>query len=66
MRRWLRTAPETDSSYKLSSSHPTLTPGIFTVYCPHSVCYGFEILIKCDSPRHPFQIFKTRSQSRLG
>ena len=55
-----RTAPETDKCRKRSSSHPTLTPGIFTVYCPHSVCYGFEMLTECESPCHPFQIFKTR------
>ena len=24
------------------------------------MCYGFEILQQCESPRHPFQIFKTR------
>ena len=34
-----RTAPKTDKCRKRNSSHPTLTPGIFTVYCPHSVCY---------------------------
>ncbi len=26
----------------------------------HGVCYGFEVLRECESPRHPFQIFKTR------
>ena len=45
---------------KKSIGHPTPTPGIFTIYCPHGVCYGFEILQECGSPRHPFQIFKTR------
>ena len=54
------TVSETDICYKRSSRHPTLTPGIFTIYCPHAVCYGFEILTECESPRHPFQIFKTR------
>ena len=27
---------------------------------PHAVCYGFEILTQCESPCHPFLIFKTR------
>ena len=35
-------------------------PGIFTLYCPYSVCYGFEMLTKRESPCHPFEIFKTR------
>ena len=39
---------------------PTLSPGIFTIYCEHGVCYGFEVLQTCESPKHPFQIFKTR------
>ena len=26
----------------------------------HGVCYGFEVLQTCESPKHPFHIFKTR------
>ena len=54
-----RIAAGSDVCNKTSSKHPTLTPGIFTVYCPHTICYGFEVLKECESPRHPFQIFKT-------
>ena len=39
---------------------PTLSPGIFMIYCEHGVYYGFEVLQTCESPKHPFQIFKTR------
>jgi len=48
-----QTAPETDNCHKC---HSTLTPGIFILYCPHSVCYGFEMLTKCESPRHPSKL----------
>ena len=49
-----------DSCRKYASSHPTLTPGIFTVYCPHAICYGFKVMRSHESPRHPFEIFLTR------
>ena len=39
-----------------------LTPGIFTLYCPHSICYGFEVMQTCKLPRHPFQIFTFQLQ----
>ena len=53
-------ASDRDTCRKNSYGHPTLSPGIFTVYCEHGVCYGFEILQKCESPQHPFRIFKSR------
>lgn len=45
---------------KESYGHPSLSPGIFTIFCQHGVCYGFEAMVSNESPRHPFQIFKTR------
>ena len=51
-----------DDCRKKSYGHPTLTPGIFTVYCAHGICYGFDILRSCESSRHPFEIFTTRFQ----
>ena len=45
---------------KASYGHPTLTPGIFTVYCPHGICFGFEVMQRCESPRVPFKIFTSR------
>ena len=38
----------------------TLTPGIFTIYCIHGVCYGFEMMRRCESPRVPFSIFTSQ------
>ena len=35
-------------------------PGIFTVYCPHGVCYEFEVMCRCESPKVPFDIFTPR------
>ena len=51
------TPRELDDCRKASYGHPSLTPGVFTVYCPHGVCYGFEIMQQCESPKHPFTIF---------
>ena len=51
---------QNDSCRKYASHHPTLTPGIFTLYCPHGICYGFEVMRSHESPRIPFQIFLTR------
>jgi len=44
-----------DSCRKLSYCHPSLSPGIF---CPHGICYGCEVIQSCESPRHPFEIFR--------
>ena len=46
-----------DACRKASYGHPTLTRGIFTIYCQHGVCYGFQAMRSCESPRHPFDIF---------
>ena len=54
---------EQDACRKYSSNHPTLTPGIFTIYCPHGVCCGFEVMKTHESPKHPFEIFLTRFES---
>ena len=55
-----RQANAGDDCRKRSYGHPTLTPGIFTIFCPHGICYGFDVLRSCESPRHPFEIFTTR------
>ncbi|KAI8487262.1 hypothetical protein Bbelb_350600 [Branchiostoma belcheri] len=52
-----------DGCRKESYGQPTLTPGLFTIFCPHGVCYGFEAMRSCESPHHPFQIFRTRFQT---
>ena len=52
-----------DNCRKASYSHPIPAPGIFTVYCPHRVCYGFEVMQGCESPKVPFDIFTSRFHS---
>ena len=51
---------DTKGCRKESYKHPKLTPGIFTVFCPHGICYGFQAMTSCESPKVPFMIFKTR------
>ncbi|KAI8522148.1 hypothetical protein Bbelb_019020 [Branchiostoma belcheri] len=50
----------TGSCLKESNGHPSLTPGIFNMFCRHGVCYGFDCMTSCESPRHPFEIFRNR------
>ena len=45
-----------DACRKYSSTHPTLTPGIFTIYCEHGICCGFEVIQSHESPKRPFNI----------
>ena len=54
-----------DACRKASYGHPTLSPGTFTIYCQHGVCYGFQAMRSCESPRHPFDIFTYRFNSPL-
>ena len=49
-----------DACRKYSSNHTTLTPGIFTLFCRHGICYGFQVMESHESPRHPFEIFLCR------
>ena len=46
-----------DACRKYSSNHPTLTPGIFAIYCPHGVCCGFKVMKTHESPKHPLDLF---------
>lgn len=48
------------SCKKTGARHPSLLPGIFTVFCPHGVCYGFEVMVTAESPNVPFTFLKTR------
>jgi len=51
---------EPNECRKYAGHHPVLTPGISTTFCPHGICYGFEIMASHKSPCHPFQIFRSR------
>jgi hypothetical protein len=43
--------------------HQALSPGIFTVFCEHGICLGFQLLRDPESERVPFQMFYTRLDS---
>ena len=45
---------------KLTGAHPTLSPGIFTVFCRHRICLGFSLMTSAESPKTPFDIFIRR------
>ncbi|KAH3799822.1 uncharacterized protein LOC127838876 isoform X1 [Dreissena polymorpha] len=49
-----------DMCRKLAKGHPRLLPGIFTLYCLHGICYGFEVMRFCESPDVPFTLLRTR------
>ena len=42
-----RTQMASDACRKYFTGHPTLTPGVFTVFCQHGICYGFEVSHQC-------------------
>ncbi|XP_078614406.1 uncharacterized protein LOC144883690 [Branchiostoma floridae x Branchiostoma japonicum] len=45
---------------KSSSGHPSLLPGMFLLNCGHGINYGFEVMVKHESPNTPFTILRTR------
>ena len=45
---------------KKSLKHQRLNPGLFTVFCPHKICLGFQLMVDPESPRVPFEILMTR------
>jgi hypothetical protein len=49
-----------DRCNKSATSHATLTPCIFTLFCPCGHSPGFAALTNPESPKHPFEIFLTR------
>ncbi|XP_041950489.1 uncharacterized protein LOC121711194 [Alosa sapidissima] len=45
---------------KVGSRHPSLIPGIFTLFCKHGVCLGFSIMEQVESVNVPFSILRSR------
>lgn len=45
---------------KDATRHPTLLPGIFTAFCKHGICYGFQLMESNESPNVPFTFLRTR------
>ncbi|XP_065064713.1 uncharacterized protein LOC135690945 [Rhopilema esculentum] len=44
---------------KTSRGHPSLLPGVFTLFCNHEICYGFEVMTTSESPEVPFNVLFT-------
>ncbi|KAL2082775.1 hypothetical protein ACEWY4_022593 [Coilia grayii] len=47
---------------KMATRHPSLIPGVFTLFCGHGVCLGFAIMEQVESVEVPFRILRTRFQ----
>ncbi|XP_065056806.1 uncharacterized protein LOC135685015 [Rhopilema esculentum] len=45
---------------KLALGHSFLLPGIFTLFCKHEICYGFQVMLSSESPNVPFEVIFTR------
>ncbi|XP_041958817.1 uncharacterized protein LOC121718060 isoform X2 [Alosa sapidissima] len=46
--------------HKNASGHPSLLPGVFLIHCEHGICYGFQMMVKHESPDTPFTVLKPR------
>lgn len=42
------------------SKHKVLNPGLFTMFCPHGICLGFQLMSSPESPRTAFDILVRR------
>jgi hypothetical protein len=51
---------ETLTCNKFSGRHNQLTPGIFTLFCPHEVCLGFKLMNNNEGPGTLFELLFTR------
>jgi hypothetical protein len=45
---------------KDSYRHSALTPGLFTLFCPHGICLGFQLMEHAESPKTAFEILVRR------
>ncbi|XP_038077318.1 uncharacterized protein LOC119745165 [Patiria miniata] len=51
------------SCRKDSKNYGRMTPGVFAAFCPHGICYGFEIMNQFESPNVPFTLLLTRFET---
>ena len=43
-----------------STRHRTLSPGVFTLFCRHGLCIGFQMMESHESPQTGFHLLMTR------
>ncbi|XP_066282552.1 uncharacterized protein [Branchiostoma lanceolatum] len=48
---------------KSSGGHPSLLPGLFLLHCEHGINYGFEVMVRHESPNTPFTVLRKRFQN---
>ena len=48
---------------KFYKNHPGLTPGMFTLFCAHRKCLGFNLMADQEGPSTAFELIYTRFQS---
>ena len=53
-------APTNRECTKDIQTHKSLSPGLFTMFCPHGTCIGFQLMDSVESPRTSFDIFLRR------
>ena len=56
----------TEVCRKESQSHKSLSAGLFTMFCPHGICMGFQLMDCVESPRTPFDILLRRFRKMPG
>jgi len=52
-----------DDCKKWRKTTKKLSPGVFTLFCGHGICYGFQIMDHSESPNVPFTILRTKFES---
>ncbi len=51
-----------ESCEKKRSGHPSLMPGVFSVWCPHGVCLAFHMMRVPESPETAFSVLALRRE----
>ena len=54
---------KTETCTKQTQWSSKLTPGIFTLVCPHNICYGFSFMRSHESPKTAFSLLYDRFRS---
>lgn len=56
-------ASAAESCDKRRQGHPTLMPGVFSVWCPHGICLAFHVMRVPESPETAFSILALRRRT---
>jgi hypothetical protein len=53
-----------DCYKELGRSKP-FSPGLLVIWCPHGICYGFQLLEAAENPVQVFKFFYQRLQTGM-